>query len=144
MNAENVGFKISGAQAREIALQVAASFDEAWNSRDSGAIARLLQEQADFQFQTGKMIRSRDEIERYYAQNVFPGLSEGLRHKVTLQHARFIREDVAIGDGKVEVYDSTEPDVQKRVRLRTFCTGVIVEENGHWIFSAIRLMLPQK
>ncbi len=144
MNTKNMEFELEEAQAKEIAIQLGAKLDKAWNNRDAKALARLFQEKADFQWDSGKMVRGRDEIEKCFASSVFPALPDAFRHRAIVQHVRSIKDDVFIGDGEIEIYDSTESDLQKRVRQKFQCTSVAVKENRIWLLSAVRLMVPNQ
>ncbi len=123
-------------QDKRSALQMSAELDRRWNERDAAAFADLFETDGDFRFHTGEWVKGKASIEGYWRQ-VFPGLPEGMRHVVDLKRARFITQDVAIGDGTFRiVYDS---EGQERVHLETEATAVIVKRGERWVFSAVRL-----
>jgi uncharacterized protein (TIGR02246 family) len=132
------------ANAMEIALPIAEKLDAAWNSRNAKAMAQLFEEQADFQFDSGAMLHNREEIENTYAESIFPEMPEPMRHKANVRNVRFIKDDVLIGDGDIELYDPTETDLQKKVHIKMLCTSILVKENGAWWISAVRLMIPHQ
>jgi uncharacterized protein (TIGR02246 family) len=142
MNIKKVEFGLEEARAKKIAIQLGANLDKAWDERDAKALARLFQENADFQWETGQIVRGCDEIEECFASRVFPTLPDTFQHRVIVQQARPINREVFIGDGEIEIYDSTESDLQQRVRQKYQCTTVAVKENNIWFISAVRLMVP--
>jgi uncharacterized protein (TIGR02246 family) len=119
-------------------------FDRAWNERDPEALASLFNEDADFQFHNGLLVRSRNRIRRFYFEKVFPTLPEGMKHISHSVRVRFVTEGVLIGDGKVDLVDESKSDPDKKVQQRLKVTTVLVKKEDMWRFSAVRVMVPAK
>ena len=131
-------------EIEDMSKEIVSKFDDAWNTRDPDALAKLLQEEADFQFYYGHLVRGRERIKRYYTEKVFPYLPEGLKHVTRSYRVRKITDSVLIGDGRVDLGDENEKDPEKRVQRRLkVTTGVLKGEEG-WRFSAARIMVPVK
>jgi uncharacterized protein (TIGR02246 family) len=137
----DIEFLLSGLLIKEedkrSVLQLATELDRTWNRRDARAFADLFDTNGDFRFHTGAWIKGKASIEGFWSSQVFPGLSEGMRHTVTPKHIRFIGENVAIGDGTLRVTDAIEG--HERVHLETEGTLLAVKKNARWYISAIRL-----
>jgi len=118
-------------------LQLPAELDRTWNERDAQAFAALFDEDGDFRFHTGLWIQGREAIERFWGEEVFPTLPEGMRHIVTPRRVRFVTDDVAIGEGTLRLVEHVEG--QERVHLETEGTMLAVKREVHWHISAIRL-----
>jgi len=122
---------------KQSVLQLATELDRTWNQRDARAFAELFETNGDFRFHTGAWIRGKASIEGFWSSRVFPGLPEGMRHKVTPKQIRFITENVAIGDGTLRITDTIEG--HDRVHLETEGTLFAAKKNARWYNSAIRL-----
>jgi uncharacterized protein (TIGR02246 family) len=125
-------------------LQLATELDRRWNERDARAFADLFEPYGDFRFHTGTWIVGKRSIEEFWQSQVFPGLTEGIRHVVTAKRIRFVTDNVAIGDGTVRVVDLMEG--QERVHLETDVTALVVKKDDRWYISAVRLtaLVPEK
>jgi len=66
-------------QDKQSVLQLATELDRRWNERDAVAFADLFETDGDFRFHTGYWIKGKASIEDFWRQQVFPGLSEGMR-----------------------------------------------------------------
>jgi uncharacterized protein (TIGR02246 family) len=124
-----------------IIRQLTGDFDAAWNNRDAARMAAFFIADGDFQFQTGAMLSGRAEIEAYYAGKLFPRMPPPYRHLTLPQYTRFVRSDLIIGGGEVEIY--TLKDGEKKVRRKFLFTTVLVLEEKNWKIAAIRLMAPE-
>jgi len=122
-------------------MQLGQDFDAAWNTRDAEALANLFTEDGDFQFWTGQCIEGRDQIEKYYATQVFPPMPEDFRHSAVIERHRYIKPEVVIGDGYADIVGTMGTQPFKRHLL---FTSVSVKQDGQWKLSAIRLMIPQE
>jgi uncharacterized protein (TIGR02246 family) len=122
---------------QQAVLQLPADLDRAWNERDAQSFAALFDEDGDFRLHTGLWIQGKDAIERFWAEEVFPTLSERMQHVVTPKRVRFVASDVAIGDGTLRLVDHLEE--QERVHLEVEGTMLLVKREGRWRISAIRL-----
>ena len=122
---------------RQAVLHLATELDKRWNERDARGFADLFENHGDFRFHTGSWIMGKESIQDFWGREVFPGLTEGIRHVVTTKRVRFITDNVAIGDGTLRLVDLMEG--QERVHLETEGTLVAVKKDGRWYISAVRL-----
>ena len=129
-------------EVEDLSPRLVSDFDAAWNARDAEALAVLFQEDADFEFYNGLMLRGRRLIHRVYSRSIFPSLPSGLRHKTEVRRIRLLSETVALGDAKVALLDVNEDDEQKRVQRMISATIVLTKGDGRWAISAVRLMVP--
>ena len=120
--------------------RLASDLDSAWNGRDATMFAGLFLEDADFQFHTGDLLVGREQIEKYYASRVFPGMPADRRHTTTLQRSRFLAPGVAIGGGSV-VLSRAGTTGEEEPYLRLLFTSVVVKRDGEWRIAAVRLMV---
>jgi uncharacterized protein (TIGR02246 family) len=129
-------------QSADIAAirQVGADLDSAWNRRDAAALSELFLDDADFQWHTGDLLSGRKQIEQYFGTIVFKQMPVDYRHKSTIQRLRFLRPDIAIGDGTIVVAREGAAENEKPY-LRVLFTCVGKKNNGHWRIAAVRLML---
>ena len=70
-------------------------------------------------------------------REAFRGAFRNAKMQASVDRIRFIRPDVALVDGKFEISGSEITPAPKG--LRTF---VLVKENGHWMITALRQMIP--
>jgi len=124
-------------QDKQAVLQLATELDKRWNERNAKAFADLFETDGDFRFHTGYWIKGKASIEDFWRQQVFPGLTEGMRHVVVIKSVRFVTDNIAIGDGTLRLVDVGEG--QERVHLETEGTLIAVKKNTRWYISAIRL-----
>jgi uncharacterized protein (TIGR02246 family) len=119
--------------------QVGADLDAAYNRRDAKAFSELFLDDADFQWHTGDLLKNRKEIEQYFT-NSFKVMLADYRHITTFQRIRFLRSDLAIGDGTVVIApDGVVENDKPYLSVLFTCIGKKVK--GQWRISAIRLML---
>ena len=55
---------------------------------------------------------------------------------------RMLSDRVALGDGKVELLDTTKADEENQVQLTISATIILTNDDGRWGISAVRLMVP--
>lgn len=129
-------------ESKEIAAikQLSLDLDAAWNRHDAVALSELFLEDADFQWHTGDVLKNRKQIEQYFSMSVFKDMPMDRRHTSTLQRIRFLRPDIAIGDGTVVVSRVGAPENEKP-SLSVLFTSVAQKKQGHWHIAAVRLML---
>jgi uncharacterized protein (TIGR02246 family) len=70
-------------------------------------------------------------------QDAFRGAFRNARMVATVDRIRFIRPDVALVDGTFEISGSEISPAPKGLR-----TIVMVKENGRWMITALRQMIP--
>jgi uncharacterized protein (TIGR02246 family) len=119
--------------------QTAADLDAAYNKHDAVAFAKLFIDDADFQWQTGELLKNRKEIEQYFT-NWFKEMPADYRHITKFERIRFLRPDMAIGDGTVTIAREGAPDNAKPV-FKVLLTAVGEKVKGQWKIAAVRLML---
>jgi uncharacterized protein (TIGR02246 family) len=129
-------------EVEALSSQLVSAFDGAWNARDAEALASLFHEDGDFHFYNGLELRGRRLIQRIYGRSVFPSLPEGLVHKTRSMSVRLLSDAVALGDGKVDLLDTTKSDEEKQVQLTISATIILTHDDGCWGISAVRLMVP--
>jgi uncharacterized protein (TIGR02246 family) len=114
--------------------QAGANLDAAYNRHDATAFSDLFLDDADFQWHTGDLLKNRKEIEQYFT-NSFKIMPADYRHITTFQRIRFVRPDIAIGDGTVVIAQN------EKTILSVLFTCVGKKVKGQWRIAAIRLML---
>jgi uncharacterized protein (TIGR02246 family) len=127
---------------KEIAAikKLALDLDAAWNRHDAVALSELFLEDADFQWHTGDVLNNRKQIEQYFSESVFKNMPMDRRHNSTIQRIRFLRPDIAIGDGTLVVSRVGAPENEKP-SLSVLFTSVAQKKQGRWHIAAVRLML---
>jgi len=125
-----------------LSSELVSAFDGAWNRRDAEALASLFHEDGDFCFYNGLKLRGRRLIQRVYGRSVFPNLPGGLTHRTRSMRVRMLSDRVALGDGKVELLDTTKADEENQVQLTISATIILTNDDGRWGISAVRLMVP--
>jgi uncharacterized protein (TIGR02246 family) len=130
-------------ESKEIAAikQLSHDLDAAWNKYDAAAFSALFLDNADFQYWDGALLKDRNEIEQYYSTKVFKNMQPGMRHTSTLQRIRFVRKDVVIGDGTLNISREGAKENEKPA-LSALFTCVAQKKNGQWRIAAVRLMFP--
>ena len=123
----------------QLVLQIAADLDDAWNSRDAKAFAALFDDYADFQLHTGLLIQGKAAIEKFWAEQVFPGVPDPMRHEITPKMIRFTSEKAAIGDGMLKI--SMNTDKGEMVHLESGGTMLLIKKEDRWLIAAIRLIV---
>ena len=129
-------------EVEALSSQLVSEFDGAWNARDAAALASLFHNHGDFHFYNGLELRGRRLIQRIYGRSVFPNLPEGLMHRTQSMRVRLLSDTVALGDGKVDLLDTTQADESKQVQLTISATIILTYEDSRWAISAVRLMIP--
>ena len=116
--------------------QCGVDLDAAYNRRDAVAFSEIFLDDADFQWHTGALLKNRKEIEQHFT-NSFKTKPADYRHITTFQRIRFLRSDIAIGDGTVVITQN------EKTILNDLFTCVVQKKQGHWHLAVVRLMLPQ-
>jgi uncharacterized protein (TIGR02246 family) len=120
----------------EAIQQLGQRWEEAWANRDAKALAELYTEDADGISESGETVTGRMAIEEYWAQN-FENLPESAQLEAELTFLRFIRPDIAIGDGVWAVTGGTEG-----MPAEGLYTEVYVKKDGQWLHAAGRARIP--
>lgn len=120
--------------------QVRADLDASWNLHDAVALGKLFLSDADFQWHTGDVLKGQKQIEQYFSES-FKQMPNEYKHSTTFNNIRFLRSDIAVGDGAIVVSREGAPENEKPYMSVLFtCIGQ--KKNGHWYLAAVRLMLP--
>jgi uncharacterized protein (TIGR02246 family) len=120
----------------EKALQeLTARLDAAWTGQDAKVFAACFTEESALRYHTGRTVQGRAQIEQNY-RDYFSSKSEQERHVTLIRQVRFIRPDVAVIDGHVEIWR------QQERRLHLLATFVETKEDGKWLISDVCLMVP--
>jgi uncharacterized protein (TIGR02246 family) len=120
----------------EKALQeLMARLDAAWTGQDAKVFAACFTEESALRYHTGRTLQGRAQIEQHYLAS-FASKSAQERHVTLIRQVRFIRPDVAIIDGHVDIWR------QQERRLHLLATFVVTKEDGKWLLSGVYLMVP--
>jgi uncharacterized protein (TIGR02246 family) len=120
----------------EKALQeLTTRLDAAWTGQDAKGFATCFAEESALRYHTGRTLQGRGQIEHNYLTS-FASKPEQERHVTLIQQVRFIRPDVAVIDGHVDIWR------QQELRLHLLATFVVTEEDGKWLISDVCLMVP--
>jgi uncharacterized protein (TIGR02246 family) len=104
---------------------------EAFNKGDAKAVAAFWTPDGDYMDELGHLFKGRKAIEAYF-QKMF-GAAKGAKLVVHRSGFRFIRPDLAIGDGIFEVFP---PDGGPATSARY--TAVQVKQDGQWFMASVR------
>jgi uncharacterized protein (TIGR02246 family) len=121
--------------------KVRADLDAAYNKRDAAAFSALFLDDADFQWHTGDVLNNRKEIYEHFTQ-AFKKMPPDYRHITTFRRMRFLKPDIAIGDGTVVIAREGAAE-NEAPYLKVLLTAVGRKSDGVWRIAAVRLMLPK-
>jgi uncharacterized protein (TIGR02246 family) len=119
----------SGAEEDAI-RQVVAVYIEARNKGDLNGILALWAPDADFVDESGKMLRGRDVLAAHFKKTIAE--SKGAQFKGRLHSLKFLRPDVAMGDGTVEMTSADGTTSSNRYAV------VWTKTDGKWLISSAR------
>lgn len=118
--------------------QLMANIDEVYNKRDAAAYSGYFTEDADFLWATGKLSNGRSEIQQQVT-NAFSMVAPEYKHISDMQKIRFLKPDIAIGDGTVAFVREGAPENEKPVWI-ALANCVLKKEKGQWRCAAVRLI----
>jgi uncharacterized protein (TIGR02246 family) len=118
--------------------QMMAKLDASYTKKDAAAYCELFLEDADFMWTNGLLSKDRNEIQQQVT-NTFKYFPSGYIHISTLQRIRFIKPDIAIGDGIVMSVREGASENEKPL-FKALATCVLKKEEGQWRYSAVRLI----
>ena len=95
----------------------------------------VLQKRACCGTTQGERCRVERQIEQNYVA-YFSSKPAQERHVTLIRHVRFLRPEVAVIDGHVEIWR------QQELRLHLLATFVMTKEDGQWLVSDVYLMVP--
>jgi uncharacterized protein (TIGR02246 family) len=122
--------------AEEKALQErGAALIQAFNKGDARALSEFWSPEGDYIDEQGHHYQGRKAIEESF-QKLFAA-AKGAELRIHRASLRFVRPDLAIGDGLYEVVpaDGGPP-------TSTRYTAVNVKQDGHWFIESVREMVP--
>ncbi len=114
-------------------------WDEAWANRDAEALAALYTEDADDISDMGETITGRMAVKERWAK-IFENLPEGAQAEGEQTSIRFIRSNIAIGDGAWAV--TGLPETEGGPPSAGLWTSVYVKKDGQWLITAGRSRIP--
>ena len=131
--------KPTGAEAEVHATH--ASFSQYWNSHDVANLAGMWTKDGDHTEPDGRTVHGRAEVQKLFAIEHASVFKES-RLNLVVERVRFIGDAAAIADGSYELFDARDP-AGRPIGIRTgYFTTVLAKEDGKWLVSASRLMLP--
>jgi uncharacterized protein (TIGR02246 family) len=110
--------------------RVTAAYTEALNKGDLKAILAFWAPDADYVDESGKMIRGREVIANQFKKSLAE--SKGAKFKGQLHSIKFLRRDVALGDGSVEMTSADGTFSSNRYAV------VWTKADGQWLISSVR------
>jgi uncharacterized protein (TIGR02246 family) len=113
----------------------AAAFIQAFNKGDAAALAEFWSPDGDYIDEQGHHYQGRKAIEESF-QKLFAA-AKGAELRVHRGSLRFVRPDLAIGDG---LYEVVPPDGGPPTSTRY--TAVNVKEDGRWFIESVREAVP--
>jgi uncharacterized protein (TIGR02246 family) len=114
----------------EAIRKVAAAYIEALNKGDIEAILSFWTPDADYVDESGKMIRGRDVIGAQYKKTLAE--SKGAKFKGRRHSLKFLRRDVALEDGSVDMTSADGTTSSNRYAV------IWTKNNGQWLISSVR------
>ncbi len=115
----------------EALAENAASFVEAYNKADHGALAKLFLPEGEIVLANGEIVSGREEISAFYQE----ALSGDPKPKAALEtgSVRFVTPGIAIEDGTLHV---TKPSGE--VTSHDYTATQVKQEDGSWLTASIR------
>ena len=123
---------MAGAADSAAIRAVEMAYDQAWAAGDVQALVRCLRHDAVVVSPRGEVATGTDEI-RALLGAFLGGEAAGSSHESELERITFVRDDVAVVDGRVLVRGST---LGAAVEHRF--TDVLVRDGGRWSISQVR------
>jgi uncharacterized protein (TIGR02246 family) len=114
---------------------------DAWNKADGKMLSDLWLTDGDYISSTGRTASGRVQVEKAFVDQ-WAGIYKGTKIAHTLTSIRFLRRDVAIGDGAFEITgmkDAAGKTLGPRSGLSTI---VAVRKGSRWYIAALRGMVP--
>lgn len=129
-------------KAEDVIRATLQTYASAWNAADAHGIADLYTTDADYTGYGSVMTRGRADIEKRYAE-LLAGVFAGTLVEVDVSSLRFIKPDVAIVDGSLELTAHTAdgtPQASKGLFI-----AIMIADEGQWRFTTFwskRLQAP--
>jgi uncharacterized protein (TIGR02246 family) len=119
-------------RAEDVIRATLQTYATAWNTANAHGIAELYTVDADYTGYGSVMTRGRSEIEARYA-SLFTGAFAGTQLTVDMSSLRFIKPDVAIVDGSLDL-TAHAPDGTPQVSKGLFI-AIMTDDGGQWKFT---------
>ena len=119
-------------KAEDLIRATLQTYATAWNAADAHGIADLYTVDADYTGYGSVMTRGRSEIETRYA-SLFTGTFAGTQLTVDMSSLRFIKPDVAIVDGSLDL-TANAPDGTPQVSKGLFI-AIMTQDGDQWRFT---------
>ena len=119
-------------KAEDVVRATLQTYATAWNAADAHGIADLYTVDADYTGYGSVMTRGRGEIEARYA-SLFAGAFAGTQLAVDMSSLRFIKPDVAIVDGSLDL-TANAPDGTPQVSKGLFI-AIMTLDGDQWRFT---------
>jgi uncharacterized protein (TIGR02246 family) len=124
-----------GTPQDEVAIRhVIADWKAAFNRHEmnTDAVASAFSDDFDMVNPTGAYVKGKPDL-----REAFKTFLRNARKIETVDRIRFIRPDVALADGSYEFTGTEIKPYPKRAQ-----TWVLTKENGRWLMTALRMMIP--
>jgi len=127
---------MAGGNAKDEAAIKAAVTEEdaAWAKGDAKGIAAGYAENGTAVNAMGASMKGTADVEKQFA-GLFAGPLKGSTHKMTVTRIKFVRPDVAVVDGDVEVAGMSGPDGKAMPPMKHHTTEVFAKEKGKWLIT---------
>jgi uncharacterized protein (TIGR02246 family) len=109
--------------------------DGAWTEQDAQGFAACFAEESALRYHTGRTLQGRGQIEQNYLTH-FASKPVQERHVTLIHQVRFLRPDVAVIDGRVDIWR------QHELRLCLLAMFVVTKEEGKWLIADVCLRVP--
>ena len=130
-----------GKSKEEVVKRTALEAGEAWNTHRVEAIAPYFTLDCDYVSFDGRPLKGRAEMEKGYAASHATFLKAAHMTSEILA-VRFIKADVAIVDVSWAMEGAAGPNGQAFPAMKGLLTQVLVKQQGKWLISAQRMMVP--
>jgi uncharacterized protein (TIGR02246 family) len=121
-------------KAEDAIAETVAAYATAWNTADARALAGLYTMHADYTGFGSVMTRGRADIEARY-QQLFAGVYNGSQAKIAISSLRFVKPDVAIVDGSLELTGIRGSDGKVAEPATALFIAIMTNEEGRWLFT---------
>jgi uncharacterized protein (TIGR02246 family) len=119
-------------KAEDVIRATLRTYANAWNAGDAHGIAELYTTDADYTGYGSVMTRGRADIETRYS-SLLAGAFAGTQLAMEMSSLRFIKPDVAIVDGSLDL-TTHAPDGTPQVSKGLFI-AIVVDDGGQWRFT---------
>jgi uncharacterized protein (TIGR02246 family) len=118
--------------------ELVSDFCAGWNAQDGLACARPFSATADFTAVNGTRVRGIEDIGRGHVE-ILSTIFRGTRLSGTVNTIEFLRPDVAVVDVTMRLTPPAEPSW---IPKYTSCGIIATKEEGRWVISVFRNMVP--